>query len=81
MAIEYLLEEQPGGATRVTWTIETYPMNPADRLREFGERRQIARRMKRGARRLRDILEGSPDAVQGERPTVAGLDPSYVPNP
>jgi PAS domain-containing protein len=81
MAQEYLLEEQPGGATKVTWIIETYPMNPTDRLREFGERRQIKRRMKRGARRLRDILESSPDAVRGERPTVAGLDPSYVPNP
>jgi hypothetical protein len=81
LAAEYLLEEQPGGATKVTWIIETYPMNPADRLREFGERRQIKRRMKRGARRLRDILESSPDAVRGDRPTVAGLDTSYVPNP
>jgi hypothetical protein len=81
MAAEYLLEEQPGGATKLSWIIETYPLNPADRLREFGERRQVRRRMKRGARRLRNILEGSPDAVRGERATVAGLDTSYVPNP
>jgi hypothetical protein len=81
LAAEYILEEQPGGATKLTWIIETYPMNPADRLREFGERRQVKRRMKRGARRLRDILESTPGAVRGDRPTVAGLDPSYVPNP
>jgi hypothetical protein len=81
MAQEFLLEEQSGGATKVTWIFETYPMNPPDRLREFGERRQIKRRMKRGARRLRDILEATPGAVRGNRPTVAGLDPSYVPNP
>jgi uncharacterized protein YndB with AHSA1/START domain len=81
MAIEYLLEEQPGGATKVTWILELYPMNAADRLREFGQRRQINRRMKRGIKRLRAILEGSPDAVRGDRATVAGLDASYVPNP
>lgn len=81
MAIEFLLEEQSGGATKVTWILETYPLNPTDRLREFGERRQIQRRMKRGIKRLRGILEGAPGAVRGDRPTVAGLDPSYVPNP
>lgn len=81
LAAEYLLEEQSGGATKVTWIIEAYPMNPVDRLREFGERRQIKRRMKKGVKRLRNILEGSPDAVPGDRPTVAGLDTSYVPNP
>jgi hypothetical protein len=81
LAQEFLLEEQSGGATKVTWIFETYPMNPTDRLREFGERRQIGRRMKRGIKRLRGILEASPDAVRGDRATVAGLDPSYVPNP
>ena len=82
MAAEFLLEEQSGGATKVTWILETYPMNPADRLREFGERRQIqAPHEARRSRRLRGILEGAPGAVRGERPTVAGLDPSYVPNP
>jgi hypothetical protein len=81
MAIEYLLEEQPGGATKVTWIIELYPMNPADRFREIGQRRQIKRRMKRGIKRLRGILEGVQSSAPGERPTVAGLDPSWVPNP
>jgi hypothetical protein len=81
MAAEFLLEEQSGGATKVTWILELYPMNPADRIREFGQRRQINRRMKRGIKRLRGILEGVQSSAPGERPTVAGLDPSYVPNP
>ncbi|MBI2690781.1 MAG: SRPBCC family protein [Solirubrobacterales bacterium] len=81
MAAEFLLEEQPGGATKVTWILELYPMNPVDRMREIGQRRQINRRMKRGIRRLRGILEGVQSSVPGERPTVAGLDLTYVPNP
>jgi hypothetical protein len=81
MATEFVLEEQPGGGTKVTWILETYPMNPADRLREFGMRRQLKRRMKTSLRRLRGILEGAPGAQRGERPTVGGMDPSYVPNP
>lgn len=81
MAAELLLEELPGGATRVNWIIETYPLNPVDRLREFGMRRKIKRQMKSSLRRLRGILEGAPDAVASERPTVGGMDPSYVPNP
>lgn len=81
MAVEFLLEEAPGAGTRVTWIIETYPLNPADRIRETGMRRQIKRRMKGSLHRLRGILEGAPDAQRGERPTVGGMDPSYVPNP
>jgi uncharacterized protein YndB with AHSA1/START domain len=81
MAAEFLLEEAPGAGTRVTWIVETYPLNPADRLREFGMRRQLKRRMKASLKRLRGILEGAPDALRGERPTVGGMDPSYVPNP
>lgn len=81
MAIEYLLEEQPGGSTRIYWTIETYPVHLADRIREFGMRRQIRRRMPRSLRRLRDILEESPGAARGDRPSVGGLDPSWIPNP
>jgi hypothetical protein len=37
--------------------------------------------MTRSLKRMRGILEGSPDASRGERATVGGLDPSYVPNP
>jgi carbon monoxide dehydrogenase subunit G len=81
MAIEYLLEEQPGGATKVFWTIETYPLNPADRFREIGERRSIRSRMPRSLKRLRDILEESPSAGLGDRPTIGGMDPRYIPNP
>ncbi len=81
MAAELLLEELSGGGTRLHWIIETYPLNPADRIREFGMRRQIKRRMKSSLRRLRGILEGAPDAAPGERPTVGGLDRFYVPNP
>lgn len=81
MAAEFLLEEAAGGGTRVHWIIETYPLNPVDRLREFGLRRQLKRRMKSSLRRLRGILEGIPVAEQGERPTVGGLDKIHVPNP
>ncbi len=81
MAIEFLLDEQPGGSTRVTWTIETYPLNPADRIRETGMRRQIRSKMPRSLKRLRDILEESANATRGERPTIGGMDPNWVPNP
>ena len=81
MAIEYRLDGDPSGATRLTWTIETYPWNAADKLRGSGMRRHLRRRMPRALKRMRGILEGSPDAAPGERATVGGLDPSYVPNP
>lgn len=81
LAAEFLLEEAPGAGTRVTWIIETYPLHLPDKVREIGMRRQVKRRMKGSLRRLRGILEGAPDAQRGERPTVGGMDPSYVPNP
>jgi hypothetical protein len=81
MAIEYLLEDQSGGSTKVTWTIETYPANGADKIRDSGLRRNLRRRMPRALKRLRAILEDAPDAAPGERVTVGGMDPSYVPNP
>lgn len=81
MAVEYMFEEVASGVTRVTWTFETYPLNPADRLREFGMRRQLRRQMKSSLRRLRAILEGVPGAERAERPTVNGMDPLHVPNP
>jgi hypothetical protein len=81
MAIEYLIEGQSGGSTKVTWTIETYPANGADKFRDSGLRRFLRRRMTRSLKRMRGILEGSPDASRGERATVGGLDPSFVPNP
>lgn len=81
MAIEYVLEELPGGATKVEWTIETYPLNPADRIREFRFRSQTRRKMPASLRRLRSILEKTPGVAPGERTTVAGLDAGYFPNP
>ena len=65
----------------VEWTIETHPLNLADQIREFRFRRQIKRRMPRSLRRLRGILEKTPNVPQGDRATVAGLDSNYVPNP
>lgn len=81
MACELLLGELPGGGTEVHWIIETYPLNPVDKLREFGMRRQIGRQMRRSMRRLRGILEGVPESASGERPTVGGMDRIHVPNP
>lgn len=81
LVIEYLLEELPGGITRVQAGVETRPLNPADKLREFGLRRRFKARLPRAMRRLRDILERSPNASAGNRPTVAGIDAGYVSNP
>jgi hypothetical protein len=81
LVIEYTFEELPGGATKVQVAVQTHPLNPVDQLREFGLRRHVRRRLPRALRRLRDILEGSPNARRGERPTINGMDPRYVPNP
>lgn len=81
LAIEYILEELPGGPTRVEWTFETHPLNLADQIREFRFRGKVKRKMPSSLRRLRGILEQTPTATAGERATVAGLDPRYVPNP
>lgn len=81
LAIEWQLSEQPGGATKVDWLIETYPQNLADRIREFRMRGQLKRRMRSSLRRLRPILEHTPGAQRGERATINGMDPGYVPNP
>lgn len=81
LAAELSLSELPGGGVRVEWTIETYPGNPVDKLREFGLRRGLARHMRSSLRRLRGILEGAPDAIRAERPTVGGMSPAHFPNP
>jgi uncharacterized protein YndB with AHSA1/START domain len=81
MAIEWLIEGQNGGSTKVTWTIETYPANGADKIRDSGLRRFLRNRMPRSLKRMRGILEDAPDASRGERASVGGMDPSYVPNP
>jgi hypothetical protein len=81
LVIEYLLDGQPDGTTQVQASIETSPLYLPDRVREYGLHRNVKRRLPRAMRRLRDILEGTPKARQGDRPTVAGVDPNYVPNP
>lgn len=81
LAAEFRFDEIADGVTRVTWTIETDPGNPLDRLREFGMRRQLRRHMRSSLKRLRAILEDSPDAATEPRPTVNGMSPLHVPNP
>ncbi|MGB0872299.1 MAG: SRPBCC family protein [Solirubrobacterales bacterium] len=81
LAIEYMLEEQPGGPTKVEWAIESHPLNLVDQIREFRFHAKIRRKMPSALRRLRGILEQTPNASRGERATVAGLDSNYVPNP
>lgn len=81
LVIEYLLKEGPGRTTRLRVGIETAPLWPSDRIREIGLHRHVRRRLPRALRRLRDILEGAPGTGRGDRPTVAGLDPHWVPNP
>jgi uncharacterized protein YndB with AHSA1/START domain len=67
----YELAPAPGGATRVTFTLETIPATLADRLLEaLGARSWFRRQNRRALRRLRAILEG--EAERGPRVTVAG---------
>jgi uncharacterized protein YndB with AHSA1/START domain len=67
----YELSPAPGGATRVSFTLETIPATFADRLLEsLGARSWFRRKNLRALRRLRGILEG--EAERGRRVTVAG---------
>jgi uncharacterized protein YndB with AHSA1/START domain len=67
----YELTPAPGGATRVSFTLETIPATFADRLLEaLGARSWFRRKNMRALRRLRGILEG--EAERGRRVTVAG---------
>lgn len=81
LVIEWRLDGLAGGATKVEAAVATNPSNVVDQLRERGLRRHVRHRLPRVLRRMRDILEGSPSVRQGERPTVNGMDPRYVPNP
>jgi uncharacterized protein YndB with AHSA1/START domain len=67
----YELHPAAGGATRVSFTLETIPATFADRLMEsFGARAWFRRKNRRALRRLRAILEG--EVARGPRVTVAG---------
>ncbi|MFY9487585.1 MAG: SRPBCC family protein [Solirubrobacterales bacterium] len=81
LAIEYALEQLPGDVTSVHAAFQTHPLNPVDQLREWGMRRHVKRLLPRALRRLRDILEETPSTRRGERASVGGMDPRYVPNP
>jgi len=72
------LDPGPAGATRVSFTIQTWPATFSDRLMEsFGARGWMRRKHRRALRRLRTILEQDPGAGarasrRGARVTVAG---------
>ncbi|MGO9489314.1 MAG: SRPBCC family protein [Solirubrobacteraceae bacterium] len=65
-----------GGATRVSFTVQTEPATLADRLTEsLGGRTWLRRQSERALHRLRGILEegaGSDRVKRGSRVTVAG---------
>jgi uncharacterized protein YndB with AHSA1/START domain len=73
----YELAPASGGATRVSFTLQTAPATFADRLMEsLGARARMRRNGRKAMRRLREILEegslqgGAPD--RSRRVTVAG---------
>jgi uncharacterized protein YndB with AHSA1/START domain len=67
----YELEDAPGGATRVRFTLETKPKMLSDKLLEaLGARGWFKRKNAKAMRRLRSILEE--DLDRGRRVTVAG---------
>jgi uncharacterized protein YndB with AHSA1/START domain len=72
------LDPAPSGATRVSFTLQTWPAKLSDRLMEsFGARSWLRRKHHRALRRLRAILEqdgtpGARAAKRGARVTVAG---------
>jgi len=73
----YELAGASGGATRVSFTLQTAPATFADRLMErLGGRTWLARKNRRALHRLRAILEEAPRAGaapgRGRRVTVAG---------
>jgi len=72
------LDPGPSGATRVSFTLQTWPAKLSDRLMEsFGARGWARRKHQLALRRLRAILERDPGASgrtakRGARVTVAG---------
>jgi uncharacterized protein YndB with AHSA1/START domain len=59
-----------GSGTRVSYTHETKPAKPSDRLVELGARGRVKRGFNKGLKRLRDVLEE--DRRRGSRASVAG---------
>lgn len=79
--VEYRLETIVGGATRVELSVATCPQRIGDRFAEVGLRRHLRRACRRAVVRLRELLEAGGERHGTIRPTVAGLDAGYVPNP
>lgn len=66
----YEVQHGPGGSSKVTYTFETVPALPSDRLMEMlGGRAWTRRKSARAMRRLRSILED--DRGRGARASVA----------
>lgn len=66
----YEVQPGPGGTSKVTYTFETVPALPSDRLMEMlGGRAWTRRKSARAMRRLRSILED--DRGRGARTSVA----------
>jgi hypothetical protein len=66
----YMLSSEPGGTTRVEYTLETVPVMLSDRLFEaLGGRAWSRRKAVKAMRRLRSILEEN--RGRGVRATVA----------
>jgi len=67
----YELSQEPGGTTRVQFTLETETSVLSDRILEaFGQRAWLKRKNEKAMRRLRSILERGEN--RGERVTLAG---------
>jgi uncharacterized protein YndB with AHSA1/START domain len=66
----YELEPASGGGTRVTFTFQSQPRMPSDRIGETFARPWLKRKLKKSMRRLQSILEE--DRGRGTRPTIAG---------
>jgi uncharacterized protein YndB with AHSA1/START domain len=74
----YQLDPAAGDSTRVTFTFQSDPVTPSDRLMDaLGGRRWLARKNRRALHRLRAILEADAglstiQVKRGQRVTVAG---------
>ncbi|MGE4426974.1 MAG: SRPBCC family protein [Solirubrobacteraceae bacterium] len=66
---EIVLRQESGGAVQVTWTVETEPALPSDRLMEAVgcQSGRVRRGLQRGLHRLRATLE---DGTEGRRGTT-----------
>lgn len=72
---EITVKPDPGDSVRVTFTVETEPKLPSDRIMEAVATQGLVARgaLRKGLGRLRTILEeGSESAKTGQRVTIAG---------